>query len=87
MFLSHRSLQPAFLSPAHLIRGLLSGLAAKLGSIKLRWARIPRGNTPEENVRDARDGIYRDGGQQSMLALSKTAIGYTGALTLGVKVW
>jgi hypothetical protein len=44
------------------------------------------GNTPEENVHDARDGIYRDGSQQSMLALTKTAIGYTGALTLGVKV-
>ncbi|MFI5268079.1 MAG: intradiol ring-cleavage dioxygenase [Chloroflexota bacterium] len=40
----------------------------------------------KRDLTNAKDGIYRDGGAQSMLALSKTGAGYTGALTLGVKV-
>lgn len=49
------------------------------------YAQQPYAAHGKKPLANEQDGIYRDGGPQSMLALSKTGAGYAGAITLGVK--
>jgi protocatechuate 3,4-dioxygenase beta subunit len=51
------------------------------------YAKAPysaHGTTPD--TPNAQDAIFRNGGRYGMLALKKTAAGYTGAITMGVHV-
>lgn len=43
-----------------------------------------RGTSPD--TPNPQDAIYRNGGRSGMLALKKTAVGYTGTITMGVHV-
>ena len=48
----------------------------------LPWDGSPRG---EPDTTNSADGIYRNGGDRSTLALSRAGDGYMGRLTLGVR--